>query len=189
MYLSYSCILSPCIPSPPPPYHSCPLSSHPQLYVSSVSVFYHRSGLKLFLMLVAFLLAMLTALSRISDHKHHPTDVLSGLVIGAAVAIGIVSAKLLPLEEVEYLRCLCMLSHTISSLLPPSSPPHTHTHTHTHRYTTTYHSLVVSSASHSTKTTMKVYFLARRAMVLNRNHQKLIIHNHYLPLTFNTFCM
>ena len=106
----------------------CPLSSHSQLYVSSVSVFYHRSGLKLFVMLVSFLLAMLTALSRISDHKHHPTDVLSGLVIGAAVAIGIVSAKLLAtLEEVKYLCCLCMLSHTFS--LPP--PFHTHTHTHT----------------------------------------------------------
>ena len=109
----------------------CPLSSHSQLYVSSVSVFYHRSGLKLFVMLVSFLLAMLTALSRISDHKHHPTDVLSGLVIGAAVAIGIVSAKLLAiLEEVKYLCCLCMLSHTFS--LPP--PFHTHTHTQVYYY-------------------------------------------------------
>ena len=71
--------------------HPSSLSSLAQLYISSVSVFYQRSGLKLFAMLVAFLLAFLTALSRISDHKHHPTDVLSGFIIGAAVAIGIVS--------------------------------------------------------------------------------------------------
>jgi len=60
------------------------------LYVSSVPVFYPRSGLKLLLMLFSFFLAMLTSLSRITDYKHHPTDVLSGLAIGTMVAIGIV---------------------------------------------------------------------------------------------------
>jgi phosphatidate phosphatase len=56
------------------------------LYLASVRTFYHRSGLKLFLMLASLSLAILTSLSRISDHRHHPTDVLTGMALGAAVA-------------------------------------------------------------------------------------------------------
>lgn len=56
------------------------------LYLASVRTFYHRSGLKLFLMLSSLSLALLTSFSRISDHRHHPTDVLAGMLLGAAVA-------------------------------------------------------------------------------------------------------
>lgn len=38
------------------------------------------------------MMAFYTGLSRVSDHKHHPTDVLAGFVQGALVAYCIVSA-------------------------------------------------------------------------------------------------
>lgn len=60
------------------------------LYLASVRTFYHRSALKLFLMVASFVLAVLTSVSRISDHRHHPTDVLAGMLIGAGVAVVIV---------------------------------------------------------------------------------------------------
>ena len=62
-----------------------------QLYVSSVRSFYPRSALKLMLMVFSFMLTMLIGLSRINDNKHHPTDVLSGWIIGAGVAFVVVS--------------------------------------------------------------------------------------------------
>lgn len=43
------------------------------------------------LTLFSFLITLLTGMSRILDNKHHPTDVLSGWIIGVLVAIGIVS--------------------------------------------------------------------------------------------------
>ena len=36
--------------------------------------------------LIALILALFTALSRISDNKHHPTDVLAGSLIGIGSA-------------------------------------------------------------------------------------------------------
>ena len=42
------------------------------------------------LQLVAFLLAAIASLSRISDHRHHPIDVLAGATVG--VVIGLLSA-------------------------------------------------------------------------------------------------
>ena len=62
-----------------------------QFYIAGVRIFYHRSALKLALILGSFLLTLLTALSRVTDHKHHPTDVLSGLILGGTVAAIVVS--------------------------------------------------------------------------------------------------
>lgn len=38
------------------------------------------------------MMAFYTGLSRVSDHKHHPTDVLAGFAQGALVAYCVVSA-------------------------------------------------------------------------------------------------
>lgn len=51
-------------------------------------------GARLLRPLTQFTLVMMsfyTGLSRVSDHKHHPTDVLAGFVQGALVAYCIVS--------------------------------------------------------------------------------------------------
>lgn len=53
-------------------------------------------GARLLRPLVQFTLLMMafyTGLSRVSDHKHHPTDVLAGFVQGALVAYCIVSTS------------------------------------------------------------------------------------------------
>ena len=39
-----------------------------------------------FLQILLFLMAFGTACSRVSDHKHHPTDVMAGMFVGFAVA-------------------------------------------------------------------------------------------------------
>lgn len=71
---------------------------------ASFSQFYLQSrftwhGARLLRPLTQFTLIMMsfyTGLSRVSDHKHHPTDVLAGFIQGALVAYCIVSG----------LRCL-----------------------------------------------------------------------------------
>ena len=60
------------------------------LYLAGVRAFYHRSALKLLLMFLSFSLALLTSLSRLSDHRHHPTDVLAGMALGTGVAVAVV---------------------------------------------------------------------------------------------------
>ena len=63
-----------------------------QVYLASVrTFFYPHSGLKILLMCISLLLSLLIGLSRISDNRHHPSDVLSGFVLGGLVAVGIVS--------------------------------------------------------------------------------------------------
>lgn len=66
---------------------------------ASLSQFYLQSrftwhGARLLRPLTQFTLIMMsfyTGLSRVSDHKHHPTDVLAGFIQGALVAYCIVS--------------------------------------------------------------------------------------------------
>ena len=57
------------------------------------------------LQLVTFLLAAIASLSRISDHRHHPVDVLAGAVVGVGVglltAISILSKRSSETEEEE----------------------------------------------------------------------------------------
>lgn len=76
------------------------ISVSPLLSLSLSSQFYLQSrftwrGARLLRPLLQFTLLMMafyTGLSRVSDHKHHPTDVLAGFVQGALVAYCIVSA-------------------------------------------------------------------------------------------------
>ena len=57
------------------------------------------------LQLVAFLLAAIASLSRISDHRHHPVDVLAGAIVGVGVglltAISVLSKRSSETEEEE----------------------------------------------------------------------------------------
>ena len=46
---------------------------------------------KPFLQIVFSTMGILTALSRIYDYRHHPGDVLAGLVLGTIVALFMVS--------------------------------------------------------------------------------------------------
>lgn len=50
------------------------------------------------------MMAFYTGLSRVSDHKHHPTDVLAGFVQGALVAYCIVS-------DMSYHRIVSLNNH------------------------------------------------------------------------------
>ncbi len=74
-----------------------------QLYLSCIRTSYQRSAVKLMLMMFSFMLALLTGLSRITDNKHHPTDVLSGWIIGGAVAFVVVS------QYIYYCRLLSIV--------------------------------------------------------------------------------
>ena len=59
-------------------------------------------GARLLRPLTQFTLIMMsfyTGLSRVSDHKHHPTDILAGFIQGALVAYCIVS-------DPQYMACL-----------------------------------------------------------------------------------
>lgn len=69
------------------------------LFLLSSSQFYLQArftwkGARLLRPLLQFTLIMMafyTGLSRVSDHKHHPTDVLAGFAQGALVAYCVVS--------------------------------------------------------------------------------------------------
>uniref|UniRef100_A0A183TCI0 AcidPPc domain-containing protein n=1 Tax=Schistocephalus solidus TaxID=70667 RepID=A0A183TCI0_SCHSO len=50
------------------------------------------SVLQAFIQTTVFSLAFYVGLSRVSDYKHHWSDVLAGMILGAAVAIFTVSA-------------------------------------------------------------------------------------------------
>lgn len=79
-----------------------------------------RPALQFFLVL----LAVYTGLTRISDYRHHPSDVLAGYVQGALTAYWVVSTLSLlattgaPVPTSHLLRCLCLLP-----LRPSTSHP------------------------------------------------------------------
>ena len=52
---------------------------------------HHHRAPRVILYAVSSLLAMYTCVSRITDNKHHPTDVLAGIAIGALFAVVFVS--------------------------------------------------------------------------------------------------
>lgn len=65
-----------------------------QFYIQSRFTWRGARLLRPLLQFTLIMMAFYTGLSRVSDHKHHPTDVLAGFVQGALVAYCIVSAHL-----------------------------------------------------------------------------------------------
>lgn len=57
------------------------------LYMESRIHFPHSKFLKFFLQLVVAQLGILCSLSRVSDYKHHWSDVLAGLLLGIVIAV------------------------------------------------------------------------------------------------------
>lgn len=68
------------------------LSLSSQFYLQSRFTWRGARLLRPLLQFTLLMMAFYTGLSRVSDHKHHPTDVLAGFVQGALVAYCIVSA-------------------------------------------------------------------------------------------------
>ncbi len=58
-----------------------------------------KTVLQVLLTLFSLTVTLLIGWSRIVDNKHHPSDVLSGWIIGAAVAIGIVRTGLAVMDK------------------------------------------------------------------------------------------
>ena len=57
------------------------------LYMEGRIHFPHSKFLKFFLQLVVAQLGILCSLSRVSDYKHHWSDVLAGLLLGIVIAV------------------------------------------------------------------------------------------------------
>ena len=57
------------------------------LYMEATIHFPHSKFLKFFLQLVVAQLGILCSLSRVSDYKHHWSDVLAGLLLGILIAV------------------------------------------------------------------------------------------------------
>lgn len=64
-----------------------------QFYLQSRFTWRGARLLRPLLQFTLLMMAFYTGLSRVSDHKHHPTDVLAGFVQGALVAYCIVSTR------------------------------------------------------------------------------------------------
>lgn len=85
--------------------------------------------LKPLLQFIALMLAMATALSRISDYKHHWSDVLAGSFQGTIVALLIVlfvSDFFKPQKEIKYTSTVLPMTEHVEarpSTRPPPPPP------------------------------------------------------------------
>lgn len=66
-----------------------------QFYLQSRFTWHGARLLRPLVQFTLLMMAFYTGLSRVSDHKHHPTDVLAGFVQGALVAYCIVSTSCL----------------------------------------------------------------------------------------------
>ncbi|CAM1154560.1 PPAP2B (predicted) [Pycnogonum litorale] len=60
------------------------------LYLQARFTWDYAHLLRPVIQVVAYAVAFYTALSRVSDYKHHPTDVIFGNILGTSVAVVIV---------------------------------------------------------------------------------------------------
>ena len=66
-----------------------------KIYLEARLVLQRTRFIKSIVQLVAFLAAWHTCMSRVSDFKHHYTDVMAGATIGISVAVFVVKIKIL----------------------------------------------------------------------------------------------
>lgn len=93
LYLVVSVLLpSPRSPSSPPFLNPPPPLSF-QFYLQSRFTWHGARLLRPLTQFTLIMMSFYTGLSRVSDHKHHPTDVLAGFLQGALVAYCIVSGS------------------------------------------------------------------------------------------------
>lgn len=86
--------------------HAVCLLFSSQFYLQSRFTWRGARLLRPLLQFTLLMMAFYTGLSRVSDHKHHPTDVLAGFVQGALVAYCIVSAHMsLRTHKFNFIRC------------------------------------------------------------------------------------
>lgn len=64
------------------------------LYMEAMIHFPHSKFLKFFLQLLIAQLGVLCSVSRISDYKHHWSDVFAGLLLGVLIAVLIIDRVL-----------------------------------------------------------------------------------------------
>ena len=68
--------------------------------------------------LVAFIAAWHTCMSRVSDFKHHYTDVIAGAIIGISVAIFVVIYSYISLEDLKNIKQNNIKQRNIQKLNP-----------------------------------------------------------------------
>lgn len=78
---------------------SVPFLSPLQLYLQARFTWRGARLLRPLLQFTLIMMAFYTGLSRVSDHKHHPSDVLAGFAQGALVACCIVSSILFSVHK------------------------------------------------------------------------------------------
>lgn len=96
LYLVVSVLLRPPHAASPPPLGTKTVFNlfcfTSQFYLQSRFTWHGARLLRPLTQFTLIMMSFYTGLSRVSDHKHHPTDVLAGFIQGALVAYCVVSA-------------------------------------------------------------------------------------------------
>lgn len=85
-----------------------------QLYLQARFTWRGARLLRPLLQFTLIMMAFYTGLSRVSDHKHHPSDVLAGFAQGALVACCIVSSPLSQHHAGPQTACLLNVSSSVT---------------------------------------------------------------------------
>jgi phosphatidate phosphatase len=88
-----------------------------QIYLQARFAWQGSKLLRHFLQYLCFMMAVGTALSRISDYKHHWSDVLVGALQGALVAVLVVSRPFRHVPAVSCITCQPLEANCLAVLL------------------------------------------------------------------------